>query len=327
MFEDNTYKTHEVHNDLCEALQKSVELDYSNQRLADQEEAHKKKRKTRESPRTPPGSPPTQPPISPPTAGASGVLGTSGASGSSQLPLPPPLPSTADILEAQELSPTDYLMQDDSILEERVLLSDDEDSENDHQPKADLRKDCGNHYLKRKDQRLLNLPGLFLLPTSQMLPKVWRCHLPLVPDGGVSQDAYSLDLEYLRYGKGSNPTLSISKIKAASYPDFGLELLVPEQIWIDDMCTYDISEKYGISYSCVVRIKAYSRYAYDYLSKIVLRRADLQEHTIAEKDFKNLYPSDFEDLNLLLLQGYLDHLPGSTNECYLLLSKYGLKTW
>ncbi|GJW86504.1 hypothetical protein Tco_0161844 [Tanacetum coccineum] len=59
----------------------------------------------------------------------------------------------------------------------------------------------------------------------------------------------------------------------------------------------------------VVRIKAYSRYGYDYLSKIVLQRADLQEHMIAEKDFKNLYPSDFEDLNLLLLQGHLDHLP------------------
>ncbi|GJS98512.1 hypothetical protein Tco_0819682 [Tanacetum coccineum] len=61
----------------------------------------------------------------------------------------------------------------------------------------------------------------------------------------------------------------------------------------------------------VVRIKAYSRYGYDYLSEIVLRRADFQEHTIAKKDFKNLYPSDFEDLNLLLLQGHLDHLSGS----------------
>ncbi|GJU68913.1 hypothetical protein Tco_1255172 [Tanacetum coccineum] len=61
----------------------------------------------------------------------------------------------------------------------------------------------------------------------------------------------------------------------------------------------------------VVRIKAYSRYGYDYLSKIILRRADFQEYTIAEKDFKNLYPSDFEDLNLLLLQGHLDHLPDS----------------
>ncbi|GKC09986.1 hypothetical protein Tco_1001596 [Tanacetum coccineum] len=61
----------------------------------------------------------------------------------------------------------------------------------------------------------------------------------------------------------------------------------------------------------VVRIKAYSRYGYDYLSEIVLRRADYQEHMMAEKDFKNMYPSDFEDLNLLLLQGHLDHLSGS----------------
>ncbi|GKC48796.1 hypothetical protein Tco_1071541 [Tanacetum coccineum] len=48
---------------------------------------------------------------------------------------------------------------------------------------------------------------------------------------------------------------------------------------------------------------------YDYLKEITLRRADYQEYTIAEKDFKNLYPSDFEDLNLLLLQGHLNHLP------------------
>ncbi|GJZ11510.1 hypothetical protein Tco_0546269 [Tanacetum coccineum] len=163
------------------------------------------------------------------------------------------------------------------------------------------------------------------------------------PPGHVTiqpQFFFNKDLEYLRYGsKGSNPALSISKIKAASYPNFRLELLVPGQMWIDDVCTYDISAKYGISHwwfnrqkfyidrhdspsrrkdvrthmriLSVVRIKAYSRYGYDYLSEIVLRRADFQEHTIAEKDFKNLYPSDFEDLNLLLLQGHLDHLPGS----------------
>ncbi|GJR33843.1 hypothetical protein Tco_1209527 [Tanacetum coccineum] len=151
---------------------------------------------------------------------------------------------------------------------------------------------------------------------------------------------FNKDLEYLRFGnKGSMPVLSISKMKAARYPDFGLELLVPEQMWIEDVCTYDISAKYGIAHwwfnrqkfyidrhdspshrkevrthmriLSVVRIKAYSRYGYDYLSEIVLRRADFQEHTIAEKDFKNLYPSDFEDLNLLLLQGHLDHLSGS----------------
>ncbi|GJU54575.1 hypothetical protein Tco_1228289 [Tanacetum coccineum] len=128
---------------------------------------------------------------------------------------------------------------------------------------------------------------------------------------------FNKDLEYLRYGnKGSSPALSISKMKAARYPEFGLELLVPKQMWIKDVCTYDISAKYGISHwwfnrqkfyidrhdsssrrkevrthmriLSVVRIKAYSRYGYDYLSEIVLHRADFQEHTIAEKDFKNL---------------------------------------
>nr|GFC21728.1 hypothetical protein [Tanacetum cinerariifolium] len=42
--------------------------------------------------------------------------------------------------------------------------------------------------------------------------------------------------------------------------------------------------------------------------------ADFHEHTIAIKDFKNLYPSEFEDLNLVLLQGHLDHLPGSDKQ-------------
>ncbi|GKG06452.1 hypothetical protein Tco_0326538 [Tanacetum coccineum] len=66
MFEDNSYKAQYVHNDLYEALQKSLELDYSNQRLADQKEA----------------------------SGAFGAPGTSGASGLSQLLPPPPHPST-----------------------------------------------------------------------------------------------------------------------------------------------------------------------------------------------------------------------------------------
>ncbi|GJV68409.1 hypothetical protein Tco_1483918 [Tanacetum coccineum] len=44
--------------------------------------------------------------------------------------------------------------------------------------------------------------------------------------------------------KGSGQALSISKMKVARYHDFGLELLVPEHIWIDDVCTYDISASY-----------------------------------------------------------------------------------
>ncbi|GKD41696.1 hypothetical protein Tco_1261903, partial [Tanacetum coccineum] len=179
MFEDNSYKAHEVHNDLYEALQKSLELDYLNQRLADQEEARKKKRKKCAAPRTPSGSLPSPPPPPPPPAGASGAPGILGTSRPSQLPPPPPPPPTSasgsaqqagseapsssklaasthqsmawttsdtrfestDFTAAQELSPTDSLMQDDSIPDEQVYLSDDEDSENDHLPKDDLRQD------------------------------------------------------------------------------------------------------------------------------------------------------------------------------------------
>ncbi|GKB89090.1 hypothetical protein Tco_0961362 [Tanacetum coccineum] len=168
--------------------------------------------------------------------------------------------------------------------------------------------------------------------------------LPLSgPPGHVTiqtQFFFNKDLDYLRYGsKGSGQSLSISKMKDARYQDFGLEILIPKHMWINDVCTYDISASYGISHwwfnrqkfyidrhtaesSCkvvrthmrilsVVRIKAYSRYGYDYLKEITLRIADHQEYTITEKDFKNLYPVDFEDLNLLLLQGHLNHLPGS----------------
>ncbi|GKE96919.1 hypothetical protein Tco_1581774 [Tanacetum coccineum] len=48
------------------------------------------------------------------------------------------------VFRTHELSPTDYLMQYDSIPEEQVLLSDDEDSENDHQPKDD--SDVANNW-------------------------------------------------------------------------------------------------------------------------------------------------------------------------------------
>nr|GEY00709.1 hypothetical protein [Tanacetum cinerariifolium] len=92
--------------------------------------------------------------------------------------------------------------------------------------------------------------------------------------------------EYLRYGrKGSRPALSISKMKAAYYPDAGLEQMSRHMHILS-----------------VVRIKVFSMYGYDYMKKIVLRRTDLNEHIIAEQDFKYMYPSDFEDLYLLNLQ-------------------------
>ncbi|GJZ95670.1 hypothetical protein Tco_0668004 [Tanacetum coccineum] len=161
------------------------------------------------------------------------------------------------------------------------------------------------------------------------------------PQGQVTIQSdffFNKNLEYLRYGrKGSRPALSISKMKAAYYPDVGLEQMVPDQMWIVEDCKYDIAAMYGISHwwfqrqrfyinrhtsegdrkavqthmriLSVVRIEVFSLYGYDYMKKIVLRRADLQEYIIAKRDFKYLYPSDFEDLYLLNLQGHLNHFP------------------
>nr|GEW35038.1 integrase, catalytic region, zinc finger, CCHC-type, peptidase aspartic, catalytic [Tanacetum cinerariifolium] len=128
------------------------------------------------------------------------------------------------------------------------------------------------------------------------------------------------------------------QLKAANYPDFGLEELVPS-LWIESKREYDISAAYGISHwwfkrkefyltrhnapsdhhgvrshmriLSMVGLKTISRYGYTYLKEIVLRRVDYKEYMISESDFKNMHPNDFEELYLLHLQGKLNHLSGS----------------
>ncbi|GKB97071.1 hypothetical protein Tco_0983208, partial [Tanacetum coccineum] len=78
-------------------------------------------------------------------------------------------------------------------------------------------------------------------------------NLPLGgPPGQViiqSDFFFNKDLEYLRYGrKSGRPALSILKMKAAYYPYVGLEQMVPDQMWIEEDCKYDIDAMYGISY-------------------------------------------------------------------------------
>ncbi|GJY63927.1 hypothetical protein Tco_0465387 [Tanacetum coccineum] len=108
------------------------------------------------------------------------------------------------------------------------------------------------------------------------------------------------------------------------------------KMWIEEECKYDIAAMYGISHwwfqrqqfyidrhtsevdhravrthmriLSVVRIEVFLMYGYNYMKKIVLRRVDLKEYVISERDFKYMYPSDFEDLYLLNLQGHLNHL-------------------
>ncbi|GJR05936.1 retrovirus-related pol polyprotein from transposon TNT 1-94 [Tanacetum coccineum] len=329
------------------------------------EEARKKRRKRRDVLRTPPGSPPSPPSPPPPPASTSSApvaqqqgskapsLSKTAASASQSMAW-----TTSDtrfestnFMAAQELSPSDSLMQDDSIPDEQVLLFDDEDSRNDHLPKADSRQDWWK--LLPEEERPETPELAWTIPSSHksdvennwasalattyeppaensLLAKTgdmmtflkWYCqqvNKTELTQADFKGQAYEVVKAFypdvIHLYKGSCLALSISKMKAASYPDFGLELLVPEQMWIDDVCTYDVSAKYGTLTGGLLD-RTYSRYGYDYLSKFVLRRADHQEHTIAEKDFKNMYPSDFEDLNLLLLQGHLDHISSSDKRIY-----------
>ncbi|GJX84879.1 hypothetical protein Tco_0335653 [Tanacetum coccineum] len=341
--------------------------------VTDAEEARKRRRKRRDAPRSPPGSPSSQLPPPPPPAGASGALGTSGASGSSQLSPPPPPPSTGTFGS----TPYRYLMIKTSgmITHQQLLIQEktsakplpEEERPATPEPawtipsshKSDLENNWASAlattYEPPAENSLLAKIGdmtTFLNSYCQRMNKTVLTQADFEIQTYEVVKAFYPDVIHLQFqmeechkmltDMGSCPALSISKMKVASYPDFGLELLVPEQMWIDDVCTYDISAKYGISHwwftrqkfyidrhnspsrrkevrthmriRSVVRIKAYSLYGYDYLSEIVLRRADHQEHKIVEKDFKNLYPSDFKDLNLLLLQGHLDHLSGSDKQ-------------
>ncbi|GJU52979.1 hypothetical protein Tco_1226693 [Tanacetum coccineum] len=169
----------------------------------------------------------------------------------------------------------------------------------------------------------------------QVVPDVSK---PL-PLGGQTQYFFNKDLEYLVSGdKGRISALTISKLKAAQYLDFGLEELVPS-LWIESEREYDISAVYGIFYwwfkrkefyitrhsapsDCstvrshmrilnVVSLKTYERYGYTFLKEIVIRRADYNEYKILEADFKIQHSNDFEDLYLLHLQGQLNHLSGA----------------
>nr|GEX28381.1 hypothetical protein [Tanacetum cinerariifolium] len=374
IWESDSYKSHEDHMQLFEALEKSMNRDYSEELAQDLAEARKKKKKSRESPKTPPGSPSHQPPPPPPPAGPSRASRAPRASGSTQMPpSPPPTSSTNQESPSKgSVAPTVNLRQGwwKHFEEERPTTL---------EPAWSIRSSdvpvltnnwaaaLASNYSPPLEDSLLAQTGdiaIFIdwfckrrgitelkpqdldgpayeivkvfhpdvihlqyqmeechkLPTDSVDDPILRHNvskpLPLGgPSGQVTIQSdffFNKDLEYLRYGsKGRSHALSILKMKTAYYPDAGLEQMVPDQFWIEEECKYDIAAiavRIHMRILSVVRIKVFSMYGYDYMKKIVLHHADLNEHVIAERDFKYLYPSDFEDLYLLNLQGHLNHL-------------------
>ncbi|GKC83152.1 hypothetical protein Tco_1138869 [Tanacetum coccineum] len=88
-----------------------------------------------------------------------------------------------------------------------------------------------------------------------------------------AQYFFNKDLEYLvSDNKERRHGLSITKLKAPYYPDFGLEELVLS-LWIESESDYDISSAYVRAHMkilSVVNLKTFFRYGYTFLKEIVL---------------------------------------------------------
>ncbi|GJR34324.1 hypothetical protein Tco_1210008 [Tanacetum coccineum] len=232
----------------------------------------------------------------------------------------PPLPDS----DLSKKKRHDSVVEDVPIPDD-MNISDSEDTNTAHLPKIKTRPD----WLKpvREEHRPASPePDWFQME---------ECHLLLTDQVDlVNLEGHRVVLDVSKPSPlggppGRRSALSISKLKAARYLDFGLKELVPS-LWIKSEREYDISAAYGISHwwfkrkelyiirhsspsdhstvrsymriLSVVSLKTNERYEYALLKEIVLHRADYNEYKISEADFKNLHPNDFEDLYLLHLQ-------------------------
>nr|GFB77180.1 hypothetical protein [Tanacetum cinerariifolium] len=249
MWETDSYKSHEVHMQLFEALEKSINRDQSEELAHDLAETRMKRKKGRESPKMPPGSPSHQPPSPPLPAGPSGTSGAPRASGSQVTPPPPPPTSTnQDSPSTGSVAPSPAKTA----------------ATTEHQ--AWSTPDTGDittfmdWFCKRR--------GITELKPQDLEGPAYEIVIVFHPD-----------------------------MKAAYYPDTGLEQMVPDQFWIEEECKYDVATMYGISHwwfqrqrfyidrhtsegdrstfrthmriLSVVRIEVFSMYGYDYMKKIV----------------------------------------------------------
>ncbi|GKE75013.1 hypothetical protein Tco_1537054, partial [Tanacetum coccineum] len=225
---------------------------------ADKAEERTKKKGKQDSLKTPPGSPPLPPPP-PPPSGASGASGKTGASDYAQDP--PPSPPSAPGLSKTTASieytawttttsrlkpvasyvPEDVLMHEESDFEAQDMGSDDEDSVSRHIPKVSLNQEWFKP-LSEKERPATPEPA-WSIPSSSLTDDIgvfidWFCK---------KQGITELTPEHLEgpaYEVGDRLALSITKMKATSYLDVGLEQMVPDQMWVEEEYMYDISASY-----------------------------------------------------------------------------------
>ncbi|GJV48685.1 hypothetical protein Tco_1438897 [Tanacetum coccineum] len=276
MFEYESYKANNVYKDLYEALQKSLELDYSNQRLADQEEARKKRRKEESTHKNLLGFHNHSYLLQAGGIWAPRYFGTNqvfsvAATSTSSIDWYW-LVKTDDHTPAAAASRKDWwkpLPEEErpATLEPAwtILPSNMSDVENNsasalassYEPPAEnsLLAKTGdmttfwNWYCRQINKSKLTqayLEGhtyevvkVFYPDIIHLQFQMEECYKMLIDQ----VDWVNLEGDQVRINVnrplplGSMPVLSISKMKAARYPDFDLELLVLEQMWIEDVCS------------------------------------------------------------------------------------------
>nr|GEX82177.1 hypothetical protein [Tanacetum cinerariifolium] len=344
MWKANSYQAHQDHMMLYEALEKYMSRDHTEELLKDLAEARPSR--TSRSPGASGSSqvpPPPPPPLSTNQEGQShGSTAPSFSKTAASVKYKAWTMIDIRLGLSVSSTPEDLHMDDDMALDTQAHSSDDEDIRNAHIPKNNYVSTLASTYSPPPEDSLLMQTGDMALfmdwfckrqgitelkpqdlegPVFELVKvfhpnvihlqyQIEECHKLLTDsvDDSIIRHNVSKPLPLAR---GSRTALSISKMKAAYYPDVGLEQMVPDQMWIEEECKYDIASiavRTHMWILSVVRIKVFSMYGYDYMKNIVLHRADLNEHIIAERDFKYMYPIDFEDLYLLNLQGHLNHL-------------------
>ncbi|GKA64812.1 hypothetical protein Tco_0764519 [Tanacetum coccineum] len=230
MWESNFYQAHEDHKMLYEAMEKSMARDHTDQLLTDLAEARRKKKKRRDSPKTPPGSPPHQPPPPPPPAVASAEYT---AWTTIDTRLKPPV-----------LSIPEELHMDDDTLQLNIRLN---------------YKD-GHKYTGASALASNPLTSSSELGPEYEIVKGFHpnCEFFFVPNGeGRNLLTFKVDD---RHSSGQHCP---SRRWRGYYPDVGLEHMVPDQLWIEEECKYDIAAiavRTHMRIISVVRIEVFSLY-------------------------------------------------------------------
>ncbi|GJX03563.1 integrase, catalytic region, zinc finger, CCHC-type containing protein [Tanacetum coccineum] len=258
MWESNSYQAHEDHKMLYEALEKSMARSSRTSRAS--------------------GLSQLPPPPPPPSTNQSDQSKSTAAP--SSLKTAASAKYTAWTTTDSRLKPfvssipEDLHMDDVSAPDEQAQSSDDEDIGHDHIPTVNLRQ---NWLKPLTEDRPATPEPAWSIPSSDLPVSVnnWvyaltSTYAPLPENSLLAQTGDmaifwigsvkskgSLNLNnktwkalHMKLSKSSIliTALSISKMKAAYYPDVGLEQMVPDQMWIKEECKYDIAAMYGISY-------------------------------------------------------------------------------